>query len=84
MQSSSSSLGAAAWTQEEAVPDAANLYLYDLPDDHYAALPERVGAVDADEVQRVARAHLRPDSRIIVAVGPESEIAAQLASNGAS
>lgn len=56
-----------------------NLALYDLPDDYYDTLPGRVRAVTREELLRVAREHIRPDELVIVAVGPEAELEAEMA-----
>ncbi len=55
-----------------------DLAVHDLPLDYWERYPAQVAAVTADEVLRVAREHLRPDSLTIVAVGPEAELRGQL------
>lgn len=53
------------------------LAVYGLPDDHYERFPDRVRAIDRERLQEVARRHLRPDSMVVVAVGPADELAPQ-------
>lgn len=54
-----------------------NLAVYELPEDYYDTLPERIQAVTREDVLRVAREHLRPADLAVVAVGPESELSGQ-------
>lgn len=56
--------------------------VYGLPDDHWDRYPETIRGVTVDDVQRVAREHLRPDRLAIVAVGPAAELEPQLAHLG--
>lgn len=44
---------------------------FDLPADYLTTYRDRVAAVSARDVARVARRHLHPDRLIILAVGPE-------------
>lgn len=48
---------------------AAQMALYDLPDDYFAQFVPRVRAVDRDDVVRVARAYLDADRFLTVVVG---------------
>ena len=47
----------------------ANDYYSKLPEDYWQKYSSRVGAVTADEIQRVARTYLHPDKLAILAVG---------------
>jgi predicted Zn-dependent peptidase len=47
---------------------------YDLADDYWDTYPARIGAVTAEDVQRVARKYLDPDAMQIVAVGDARKI----------
>src|SRR5205814_9174236 len=47
----------------------ANDFYTKLPEDYWQKYRERVKAVTADEVQRVARKYLHPDQLVILAVG---------------
>jgi zinc protease len=58
------------------------LALHELPGDYYDRLPEALQAVTAQDVLRVARAHLRPRDLVVVAVGPEDELRRQLDAEG--
>ena len=46
------------------------LVIYGLPDDYFDAYRARVRAVTAEDVQRVARQHLRPEALQLVVAGP--------------
>jgi len=56
----------------------ADLFVYDLGLDYYAALPARVNAVDAAAVQQVAKTHVVPDRLIVIAVGDRTKIEPEL------
>jgi zinc protease len=47
---------------------------YNLPDDYWETYPAKVAAVTADDVQRVARKYLDPETIQIVAVGDARKI----------
>ena len=47
---------------------------YNLPDDYWDTYPARVAAVTADDVQRIARKYLNPQTMQIVAVGDGRKI----------
>lgn len=57
--------------------------LYGLPPDYWDAYPAKIMAVSADDVQRVARAYLNPDTLQLVAVGDAGRIKAALEKYGA-
>jgi len=44
-----------------------------LPPDNLERLPRELAAVSAEDVQRVARTHLHPDSVCVAAAGPIPE-----------
>ncbi|HEX8177716.1 MAG TPA: pitrilysin family protein [Pyrinomonadaceae bacterium] len=48
--------------------------IYGFPDDYWETYPARIMAVTADDVQRVARKYINPESLQIVAVGDASKI----------
>jgi zinc protease len=52
----------------------ADLYTYDLGLDFYTKFPAAVEAVSAASIQAAARAHLHPDTMIVVAVGDRAAI----------
>ena len=58
------------------------LFVYDLPPDYYDTLAQGLAAVDADQVQKVARQWLDPERMIVVAVGDRRRILPQLGSLG--
>ncbi|HEX5705478.1 MAG TPA: pitrilysin family protein [Pyrinomonadaceae bacterium] len=48
--------------------------IYGLPDDYWETYPSKVMAVSADEVQRVARQYVNPQTQQIVVVGDAKKI----------
>jgi predicted Zn-dependent peptidase len=56
----------------------AELVMYDLPLDYYETYVQRIMAVTAADVQRVAREYVRPDRSAIVVVGDRQTIEAGL------
>lgn len=56
----------------------AQMAIYDLPDDTFAIFGPRVRALTTADVTRAAAQHLHPDRSIVVAVGDESRIRADL------
>jgi predicted Zn-dependent peptidase len=62
---------------------AVTRIFYRLPADYWDSYPARVMAVTADDVQRVARKYLNPDSLQLVAVGDADKIKAILEKYGA-
>ncbi len=52
----------------------AELVTYDLPDDYFASYRDRILAVKADEVLRVAYENIRPEELAIVVVGDADTI----------
>ncbi|MBV9774303.1 MAG: insulinase family protein, partial [Gemmatimonadetes bacterium] len=52
----------------------AQIAAYGLPDDYFDRYRERILEVTADDVLRAARAHLRPDEMVAVAVGDATQI----------
>src|SRR2546430_2390173 len=58
------------------------LLVYGLPLDYFAHYAERINAVTAADVQRVARQHIDPDHFDIVVVGDKSQIEAGIKALG--
>ena len=48
------------------------------PEDHLETFLDKIQAVTAEDIQRVAQEHIRPDNLIILVVGNEEEIGDQL------
>ncbi len=65
-------------TTQQTASTMANLFVYGLPLDYYRTLPQKIGAVDAAEVQRVAKKYLSPENMVVIAVGDRSSIEAEL------
>jgi predicted Zn-dependent peptidase len=57
--------------------------IYHLPDDYWDTYPAKIVAVSADDVQRVARKYLNPETLQLVAVGDGRKIKPMLAKYGA-
>jgi zinc protease len=55
-----------------------NVLFYDLPVDQLQTFRERVNAVTVDDIQRVARAYLKPDRLSVVLVGNAAAFSSQL------
>ena len=56
----------------------AETFVFDLPLDYYSALPARLEAVTAADVQAAARRYLDPSRLLVVAVGERKRILPQL------
>jgi len=61
-------------TTQQTSRSIADLFIYGLPLDYFNALPQKIDAIDAAEVQRMAEKHIQPGSMIIVAVGDRRRI----------
>ena len=57
--------------------------LYGLPADYWETYPGKIAAVSAEDVQRVARKYLNPDTLQLVAVGDATKIKSVLEKYGA-
>jgi predicted Zn-dependent peptidase len=66
-------------TADQIARAAAQLALYELPDDYFSQFAPRIAAADRDAVTRVARAYLDPARMLTVIVGDRDRIAAPLA-----
>jgi zinc protease len=66
-----------AETQEGLTNLILNQQLYGLPEDYLQTYRANVDAVTGEEVQRVARTHIRPDEMAIVIVGDAESILPQ-------
>jgi zinc protease len=69
-------------TTEQLAARLADLVVYGLPDDYFEHYPESILAVTAEDVQRVAREHLRPDRFAVVIVGDAEKISPDLEALG--
>src|SRR5262245_28209829 len=65
-------------TPEAIAMQVVNVLFYGLPLDQLQTFRERVNAVTVDDIQRVARAYLRPDRLSVVLVGNAAAFASQL------
>jgi len=65
-------------TADQIARAAAQLALYDLPDDYFSTFVPRVRAVDEAAVTRVAAAHIDPAKLLTVVVGDREKVAASL------
>lgn len=51
-----------------------DVLVYRLPDDYFSQYVQKIEAVTAADVQRVAREHIRPDRLVVVVVGDRTTI----------
>jgi len=58
----------------ELLTDAIVRKIYGFPPDYWDTFPSKVMAVTADDIQRVTRKYLNPDTMQVVAVGDVSKI----------
>jgi zinc protease len=58
------------------------LWVQGLPDDYYQQYPKAIAAVTKDDVLRVAKQYINPDSLAIVVVGDRAKIEAPLKATG--
>jgi zinc protease len=65
-----------------ALSNATTIKEYGLPADYWDTYPEKIAAVTAADVQRVAQKYIPADDIVIVAVGDASKIRGTLASFG--
>ncbi len=65
-------------TPGQAAGSLASTRLLGLPADHLTSYPQRIAAVTAADVQRVAREFVRPDAAVIVVVGDGAQILERL------
>ena len=66
-------------TADQIARAAAQLALYDLPDDYFTTFVPKVLSLSADDITRVAAAHLDPSRLLTVIVGDREKLAPLLA-----
>jgi zinc protease len=69
-------------TAEQVGRAAAQLALYDLPDDYFTTFVPKVMALTPDDLTRAARTHIDPDRLLTVIVGDRDAIGPSLADLG--
>jgi zinc protease len=65
-------------TTPEAASSIGQLFVHRLPPSYYHDLPEQIQSVSAARVREIARAYLKPENAVIVAVGDRSKIQPEL------
>ena len=65
-------------TADQIAMGLANIVISRLPDDYYHKFRERIAAVTAEDVLRVAQKYLLPDKMLIVVTGDREQLSAQL------
>jgi len=65
-------------TAEQISRAAAQLALYGLPDDYFSTFVPKVLAIGADDVTRLARAHIDPSRLLTVIVGDRDKVGPSL------
>ena len=66
-----------AETQEGLTSLIVSQKLYNLPDDYLQTYREKIDAVTVEEVEQIAKKHIKPDQMAMVIVGDAGEILAQ-------
>ena len=67
-------------TQEGLIDQLVSIKMLDLPDDFLNTYREKVNAVTAEDIQRVAQKYVRPDRAALVIVGDAAEVIEQVKS----
>jgi zinc protease len=65
-------------TQEGLIDQLVQIKMYGLPDDYLQHYRERVGAVTAEDIQRVANRYIKPEAAAIVIVGDAAAVMNQI------
>jgi predicted Zn-dependent peptidase len=65
-------------TQDGLTDQLVSIRMYDLPDDYLQTYRDRINAVTAEDIQRVAQKYVRPEEAAIVIVGDAAETSEQL------
>ncbi len=61
-------------TTDQLASRLSELVIYDLPDDYFDTMRDRIAAVSGDDVHRVATEQVRPDQLAIVVVGDAEQV----------
>jgi zinc protease len=69
-------------TTEQLAARIADLFVYDLPDDHFESARKQLRAVDAADAHRVAQLHLHPDRFTIIVVGNATAVSGDIEALG--
>ncbi len=65
-------------TQDGLTDQLVSIRMYDLPDDYLQTYRDRINAVTAEDIQRVAQKYVRPEEAAIVIVGDAAETSEQV------
>ncbi len=65
-------------TQDGLTDQLVSIRMYDLPDDYLQTYRDRINAVTAEDIQRVAQEYVRPEEAAIVIVGDAAETSEQV------
>jgi zinc protease len=65
-------------TGRRTTDDLADIFVYGLPPDYYAKLPDRLSGVSTGDTEMVAKKYLHPDQMILVCVGDRAKIEPEL------
>ncbi len=68
------SLPAYFQTRSAVVGALSTLFVYELPFDYYAGLPEALSAIEPEDVKRAVNAHLRPEALEVVVIGDRAMV----------
>lgn len=61
---------------------ALNIKIKDLPEDFYSTYLEKINAITANDVQRVANKYFKPENARVIVVGKGSDVVANLEKTG--
>jgi zinc protease len=65
-------------TQDGLIDQLVSVRMLDLPSDYLNTYRDRVNAITAEDIQRVAQQHVTPDRAAIIIVGDAAEVEPQI------
>ena len=63
---------------EQTANTVGELFVYSLPLNYYEQLPASINAVSAEDVERVAKKYIHPESAVVIGAGDRAKIEEQL------
>jgi len=61
-------------SSEQTANTVGDLFTYELPLDYYEKLPAKIDAVTAEDVQRMAKRYLHPETSVVIGAGDRAKI----------
>jgi zinc protease len=74
----SQSLAGRFESAEQTANTLGELFVYALPLNYYEQLPASINAVSAEDVERVAKKYIHPESAVVIGAGDRAKIEEQL------